>query len=238
VRWRGGEGGSEGAHMCASQRSLSFLLINHPAASFLQNKRKKKKKKKKKKLLFFVCLLMVVWEAQRWERRVCRATRSWPRFRSCCTRAKLPTRSRSFLLLLLLLLLLFCFVLFSCFLGAGNSRVQGKGHRRQHCQRHCPGFFFLVFLAPFDSLRWCFPHSVLQELVADNLIFCEKIGLSNYYWSFPSQALVTRRTKEANFVESIKSKKRRRDDLEVCKNKKISMGFRTNQNVCRRRRTS
>lgn len=56
---------------------------------------------------------------------------------------------------------------------------------------------------------------IAQELVADNLIFCEKIGLSNYYWSFPSQALVTRRTKEANFTESIKSKKRRREELEV-----------------------
>jgi hypothetical protein len=54
---------------------------------------------------------------------------------------------------------------------------------------------------------------IAQELVSDNLICCEKIGLSNYYWSFPSQALVVRRTKEAALHESIASKKRRRDEL-------------------------
>jgi hypothetical protein len=51
--------------------------------------------------------------------------------------------------------------------------------------------------------------------VADNLVFCEKIGSSNYYWSFPSQALVTRRTKEATFNDVIEVKKRRRDELQV-----------------------
>ena len=54
---------------------------------------------------------------------------------------------------------------------------------------------------------------IAQELVSDNLICCEKIGLSNYYWSFPSQALVVRRTKEAALQDSIASKKRRRDEL-------------------------
>ncbi len=54
---------------------------------------------------------------------------------------------------------------------------------------------------------------IAQELVSDNLICCEKIGLSNYYWSFPSQALVVRRSKEAALQESIASKKRRRDEL-------------------------
>lgn len=32
---------------------------------------------------------------------------------------------------------------------------------------------------------------VLDSLVSDNLVICEKIGTSNYYWSFPSTALVT-----------------------------------------------
>jgi hypothetical protein len=54
---------------------------------------------------------------------------------------------------------------------------------------------------------------IAQELVSDNLVCCEKIGLSNYYWSFPSQALVVRRTKEAALGEAIATKKRRRDEL-------------------------
>ena len=49
--------------------------------------------------------------------------------------------------------------------------------------------------------------------MADNLIFCEKIGLSNYYWSFPSQALVTRTNKKVTWEEGIQAKKRRREEL-------------------------
>ena len=30
---------------------------------------------------------------------------------------------------------------------------------------------------------------VLQSLVDDNLVTCEKIGTSNYFWSFPSTAV-------------------------------------------------
>lgn len=29
---------------------------------------------------------------------------------------------------------------------------------------------------------------ILDSLVADDLVLCEKIGAGNYYWSFPSQA--------------------------------------------------
>lgn len=32
---------------------------------------------------------------------------------------------------------------------------------------------------------------VLQSLVDDDLVVCEKIGTSNYFWSFPSAVLQT-----------------------------------------------
>ncbi|KAI9593708.1 meiotic nuclear division protein 1 [Syncephalis fuscata] len=36
---------------------------------------------------------------------------------------------------------------------------------------------------------------VLQELVNDSLVHCEKIGTSNYYWSFPSEGFRAREQK-------------------------------------------
>ncbi|XP_008580423.1 PREDICTED: meiotic nuclear division protein 1 homolog [Galeopterus variegatus] len=36
---------------------------------------------------------------------------------------------------------------------------------------------------------------VLQSLVDDGMVDCEKIGTSNYYWAFPSKALHTRKRK-------------------------------------------
>lgn len=36
---------------------------------------------------------------------------------------------------------------------------------------------------------------VLQSLVDDNLVDCERVGTSNYYWSFPSKALNARKNK-------------------------------------------
>ena len=36
---------------------------------------------------------------------------------------------------------------------------------------------------------------VLQSLVDDDLVICDKVGSSSYYWSFPSQALNTRQQK-------------------------------------------
>ena len=60
---------------------------------------------------------------------------------------------------------------------------------------------------------------IADELVADNLVCCEKIGSSNYYWSFPSQGLVVRRQKIETWEESVNTKKRRRDELEEEQNK-------------------
>ncbi|KAI8052968.1 meiotic nuclear division protein 1 [Syncephalis plumigaleata] len=42
---------------------------------------------------------------------------------------------------------------------------------------------------------------VLQELVNDGLVHCEKIGTSNYYWSFPSESYRVREQKLASLQE-------------------------------------
>lgn len=36
---------------------------------------------------------------------------------------------------------------------------------------------------------------VLQSLVDDNMVDCERVGTSNYYWAFPSKALHARKCK-------------------------------------------
>lgn len=36
---------------------------------------------------------------------------------------------------------------------------------------------------------------VLQSLVDDNMVDCERVGTSNYYWAFPSKALHARKHK-------------------------------------------
>lgn len=36
---------------------------------------------------------------------------------------------------------------------------------------------------------------VLQSLVDDSMVDCERVGTSNYYWAFPSKALHARKQK-------------------------------------------
>lgn len=55
------------------------------------------------------------------------------------------------------------------------------------------------------TLIYCPPHDrssqdINQSLVDDGLVDMDKIGASNFFWSFPSKVVVTRR----NLVESLK----------------------------------
>ncbi|KAI8818380.1 meiotic nuclear division protein 1 [Fimicolochytrium jonesii] len=62
-----------------------------------------------------------------------------------------------------------------------------------------------IRLAPDGSTRRSLTHGqkpvaqtikeVLDSLVSDNIVTMEKIGTSNYYWSFPSTAVQTRKRK-------------------------------------------
>ncbi|RHZ70477.1 hypothetical protein Glove_271g54 [Diversispora epigaea] len=55
---------------------------------------------------------------------------------------------------------------------------------------------------------------VLQELVNDNLVVQDKIGLSNYFWSFPSSALQSRTTKIEELTEELKKLKDKNVELQ------------------------
>ena len=53
---------------------------------------------------------------------------------------------------------------------------------------------------------------VLQELVDDNLVHLEKIGIANYYWSFPSEATAIKTKIVKQLDESLSNKKRKLED--------------------------
>ena len=55
---------------------------------------------------------------------------------------------------------------------------------------------------------------ILQSLVDDELVVFEKIGASNYYWSFPSTALQSRRNKINQLEQEVKKQTSIQTDLE------------------------
>ncbi|KAK9723259.1 Meiotic nuclear division protein 1, variant 2 [Basidiobolus ranarum] len=54
---------------------------------------------------------------------------------------------------------------------------------------------------------------VLQSLVDDNMVTSEKIGTSNYFWSFPSTALQTRKGKLEDLAEELENLTNKNDEL-------------------------
>ncbi|CAG8772789.1 7692_t:CDS:2, partial [Cetraspora pellucida] len=56
---------------------------------------------------------------------------------------------------------------------------------------------------------------VLQDLVNDNLVAQDKIGTSNYFWSFPSSALQSRTAKIEELQEEITKLKEKNADLQA-----------------------
>jgi hypothetical protein len=72
---------------------------------------------------------------------------------------------------------------------------------------------------------------VLQSLVDDNLVQLEKIGITNYYWSFPSKAVVTLRNKiesveaeNSRLVNEAKQLDERIEELRVARKDTVSVG--------------
>lgn len=51
------------------------------------------------------------------------------------------------------------------------------------------------FSCPWLHLAPMSVKDVLQSLVDDNMVDCEKVGTSNYFWAFPSKALHARKRK-------------------------------------------
>ncbi|XP_078119877.1 meiotic nuclear division protein 1 homolog [Sander vitreus] len=55
---------------------------------------------------------------------------------------------------------------------------------------------------------------VLQSLVDDNMVDCERVGTSNYYWAFPSKALHARKKKLEELQSQISEAKQRKVSVE------------------------
>ncbi|XP_069023118.1 meiotic nuclear division protein 1 homolog [Embiotoca jacksoni] len=55
---------------------------------------------------------------------------------------------------------------------------------------------------------------VLQSLVDDNMVDCERVGTSNYYWAFPSKALNARKHKLDELQKQISDSKQRKTSLQ------------------------
>lgn len=55
---------------------------------------------------------------------------------------------------------------------------------------------------------------VLQSLVDDRLVNAEKIGTSNYFWSFPSTAMQTRENSRRALTEELSKLRESRDRME------------------------
>ncbi|KAM9856453.1 meiotic nuclear division protein 1 homolog [Aulostomus maculatus] len=56
---------------------------------------------------------------------------------------------------------------------------------------------------------------VLQSLVDDNMVDCERVGTSNYYWAFPSKALHARSHKLEELQKQISEAKQRKVSLQT-----------------------
>ncbi|TWW58848.1 meiotic nuclear division protein 1 homolog [Takifugu flavidus] len=54
---------------------------------------------------------------------------------------------------------------------------------------------------------------VLQSLVDDNMVDCERVGTSNYYWAFPSKALHARKCKLEELQQQDSQAKQRKASL-------------------------
>ncbi|CAO3576698.1 unnamed protein product [Absidia cylindrospora] len=55
---------------------------------------------------------------------------------------------------------------------------------------------------------------VVQSLVDDDLVVTDKIGISNYYWSFPSAAAQTKKNKLESMRKSLQQEEAMADQLE------------------------
>ncbi|XP_042341463.1 meiotic nuclear division protein 1 homolog [Plectropomus leopardus] len=55
---------------------------------------------------------------------------------------------------------------------------------------------------------------VLQSLVDDSMVDCERVGTSNYYWAFPSKALHARKRKLEELQKQISEAKQRKVSVE------------------------
>uniref|UniRef100_A0A8C6U5H9 Meiotic nuclear division protein 1 homolog n=1 Tax=Neogobius melanostomus TaxID=47308 RepID=A0A8C6U5H9_9GOBI len=66
---------------------------------------------------------------------------------------------------------------------------------------------------------------VLQSLVDDNMVDCERVGTSNYYWAFPSKALNSRTHRLDELKKQISEAKQRKESLQKAVEAKFGRVF-------------
>ncbi|XP_067107144.1 meiotic nuclear division protein 1 homolog isoform X2 [Osmerus mordax] len=69
-------------------------------------------------------------------------------------------------------------------------------------------------VSPVQGLAPMSVKDVLQSLVDDNMVDCERVGTSNYYWAFPSKALNTRKRRLDELDKQHCEAKTRRETLQ------------------------
>ncbi|KAG5845249.1 hypothetical protein ANANG_G00136790 [Anguilla anguilla] len=69
-------------------------------------------------------------------------------------------------------------------------------------------------IAPTKGITPMSVKEVLQSLVDDNMVDCERVGTSNYYWAFPSKALHGRKRRLEELEKQLSEAKKRKATLQ------------------------
>ncbi|KAG0203997.1 Meiotic nuclear division protein 1 [Mortierella sp. GBA30] len=89
---------------------------------------------------------------------------------------------------------------------ASQQRISGTFHKLQELEKSAPKLKGIVQQSVKD---------VLQSLVDDGLVTVEKIGTSNYYWSFPSAVQQSKNAKLQSLQEELQRLESSNAELEA-----------------------
>ncbi len=90
--------------------------------------------------------------------------------------------------------------------GKGLS-FEEKRRRMLEIFKDDPSFYHLKDIEKFGTKKGIIFQSikeVLDSLVNDNLVECEKIGSSNFYWALPSKIYQAKKNKLEKNIQAIK----------------------------------
>ncbi|KAI9473719.1 MAG: meiotic nuclear division protein 1 [Benjaminiella poitrasii] len=92
-----------------------------------------------------------------------------------------------------------------------------KRKRIEHIFHETGEFYQLKDIEKIGSKKGVVLQSikdVLMSLVDDGLVMTDKIGTSNYFWSYPSAAIETKRNKLSDLSERVDKETERKEQLE------------------------
>ncbi|CAK6972370.1 meiotic nuclear division protein 1 homolog [Scomber scombrus] len=118
-----------------------------------------------------------------------------------------------------------CFILMSQFLVYSLKASKKKGLSLEEKRTRMMEIFFeskdvfqlkdIEKLAPkTKGITPMAVKDVLQSLVDDNMVDCERVGTSNYYWAFPSKALHARKSKLEDLQKQSSEAKQRKTTIQ------------------------